>query len=271
MNLEDTLVKQLTYVLPDYYGEAAPGTTQAASVAIKLRYRIFQNLPQYGGRNGILIALFPEAKGTEGSFVQASPTGKMMMDTYWSKYWFTESVDVTMQDYVGSGHKAGTTLIYDGPANTPTSQTLTSAISVAGGFSGNGPNLSGGYNSTDATTIVDFKLQNTTSNDIVKHRYQMAATPSGGVYNDPDDIFSGFPVGAPYDPPAISVDNLPLVSQAFWICQPGFHGTSYFCVEVDHTLMALHCNANGGKYKFQRCIHQLSVPLFDWSSIKAPT
>jgi hypothetical protein len=263
VKLDDTLSTTVPQTLHDVFGYGSGA--QSASIQLVCRYGIAQDLTEYGGRNGLLVALGPDQSGAVASNVQAS-AGALMADTSDDKYWFTKSASVQ----ITSG--AGMSLVMEGPGTTAVNEEVSTSISFGAGFFGDAPTANGSYSSSVSKALPDFAVtdQSTLQSGTVQHVYHLAAT-SAGEFNSDKDAFSWN--DNPAEPPDMAKSNLPLVSQGFWVCDEGFTGKSSFSITVTHVLLALDESLSTTPDKWQETSYSatLALPNIDWSTITTPS
>jgi hypothetical protein len=219
-------------ICSDVYDEA-DGATQTARVALSFYWTSSKKNPDHGGNNAFFINLGSgnAGAGTERSTVTASTTGNMMMNTYWSQYWYTWQIDVEIfpdQESVGK-----VKLVVDGPPTSQVNTTVSSSISCSGGFFGDQVTGSFGLSSSQSETYPDIGIKNVSDNAAGKlyHVYYPEA-----LEGDPLSF------GAPKDAPAQCYSNIPIISQGLWVWEPDLLGSTIFTVRVRQTLMAAHVN-----------------------------
>lgn len=260
VKLNDTLSQTTPQALQDPFGFGSG--PQTASIQLVCRYGIAQKLTEYGGRNGILVALGSDQGGV-ASNVQS---GSMMVDNSNDKYWFTKSAHVQIE----SG--PGLTLVMEGPGTTAINETVSSSINFGAGFFGDAPTVNGGYSSSISKSIQDFAVidQSQLDKGQVDHLYHLAATPDAGAFTTDKDAFTWD--DNPSEPPDLAKSNLPMISEGFWVCDEGFAGKSSFTISVTHVLLALDESAKWDPDSFQETSYSatLALPEIDWSTVAPP-
>jgi hypothetical protein len=220
-------------ICSDVYDEA-DGATQTARVALSFYWTSSKKVPDYGGNNAFLINLGSGIAGTERSTVTASTTGDMMMNTYWSQYWYTWRIDVEI--FPDQESEGKVKLVHDGPPTSQVNTTVSSSINCSGGIFGDQATGSVGLSSSQSETYPDIGIKNVTDNAAGKlhHVYYPEALE--------EKPYSDFALTIK-DAPAQCYSNIPIISQGLWVWEPDLLGSTIFTVRVRQILMAAHANA----------------------------
>jgi len=159
----------------------------------------------------------------EGSNVAASLDGKLIYDKDDKRGYFCDQIDVELS--IGSPYKIG----IDSPQTTMGSESTSTSsqwqLDVNAGTFGPVPTtgVSGGIviGSSFSKGLQDWKVVNTSTNDVIRHSYRMAASERA-AYEQPSDLvdqtasgqFQGCPL---YHVPDISVANMPLLTTGIFV------------------------------------------------------
>lgn len=243
----------------DVYGEADDGATQTARITLSFYWGFLEKVADYGGKNAFFINLGTTGANSESSAVTASTTGDMMMNTYWSQYWYTWRIDVEIWPDQWSEGKVK--IVQDGPTTSQVNTTASSSISISGGAFGDQATGSVGFSSSMSHTYPDIGIKNITNDAAGKlhHIYYPESLEGKAIA----DI-----ANAPKDAPAQCYSNIPIISQALWVCEPDFRESTVFTVRIFHTLVAAHSNfaTNNTEYGSHEHVAVIEV---DWQTLEA--
>lgn len=245
-------------ICSDVYDEA-DGATQTARIALSFHW-VTGSETSYGGKNAFLINLgSTKGAGMESSAVTASTTGDMMMNTYWSQYWYTWQIDVEI--WPDQGSEGNVKIVDDGPITSQLTTTISSSLNCSAGVFGDQATGSVGYSSSQSANYPDMGIKNITDNAAGKlhHIYYPESLEGKAIA----DI-----AGAPKDAPAQCYSNIPIISQALWVCEPDFRESTVFTVRILHTLVAAHSNFATNKTEYVAHEHFALIEV-DWQTLEA--
>ena len=232
MKWQDDIVKAQDFSLSDPYDE--DGGEQIASINSQVSWRITKDIDGIDNKNGVYIYLGSIGDSQEASYVTASKSGEMMLNTTWSQYWyvFDTTVDITIDDK----SKGKVTLFKDSPLTTAESTTISSSISFGAGCFGDIPTANASYGTSTSETLPDFALQNMSSHPegILSHKYYAASLEGDPVHNVTD---------TPKAAPVQAYSNIPIISQGLWVADSSYKGVTTFTITLNINLVAAHMNA----------------------------
>ncbi|HSV65639.1 MAG TPA: hypothetical protein VLJ59_07010 [Mycobacteriales bacterium] len=160
----------------------------------------------------------------DGTSVKATDAEKLATDRDDKRGWYTEWVEVQVTldnpDFVVRQDAPQTTM-----GSGAVSSTTSLSIDASAGTFGPTPTTNVGAGLTIGSSVshnlTDFKIQNRSTDQLVKHRYKLAQT-SGGAYESPGDLvnmsaagqFQGSPL---FTLPDLAITNLPVLTTVIFM------------------------------------------------------
>jgi hypothetical protein len=284
-----------TWTMGDVFGEASSGTNQTARLGVGVRWGVLQKVSGFQNHdrvNGIVIMLSPYTINGEGAVTTSvipayKPSGQMILNTDYSKYWWLMGCGVQI-----SPDDPSTILVAASPTGTVDMNSVTSSISISAGFFGDQPTANGGFSNSFTTSFPDFSVADLSELEgaALKTLYYMSAY-SGGRFkpdgqgplswdenlhsDDPKFISQLADQASVTDGGALHLhgpspnayqSSLPVLSQGIWMVDRAFVGTTTFTVDFFITSVAWHKNLGGTYAKTD--LRRFSLDFFvDWSQV----
>lgn len=285
-----------TWSMADAFNEAPKGTTQTARLGLGVRWGVLQKVSGFQNQdrvNGIVVMLSPYTINGEGAVTTSvlpaySPSGQMILNTDYSKYWWLMGCGVQ----ISPDSASPALLVAAAPTGTIDMNSVTSSLSISAGFFGDQPTVNGGFSNSFTTSFPDFSVADLSEleGSALKTLYYMSAYSAGkfepdgqGPLSWDENINASDPAFVDSLARQASVTNggalhlhgpaanayqssLPVLSQGIWMVDRSFVGITTFTVEFFITCVAWHKNLASTYAKTDPRRFSLSFTI-DWSQV----